>query len=239
MVPPEPPPGVIDAIVAPEQIVCNDGVAVTTFAVVFTVTAEVIAVPVQPFAVGVMVKVTVTEDPLLFVNVPVILPEPLDAMPVTELVLFLVQAYVVPLAVLLIAMGVIIDPEQIVCEVVLAVAVTLGFTNTVAAIGVPVQVLAVGVTVNVTFTGSAVVFVKDPLIVPVPLAAIPVIAALSFVQLYIVELRPLVKAIAVIAEPEQTVCDDGVATVCIVPKLRVTTGRTEQKFTGSSLYTSR
>lgn len=38
----------------PEQIVCEDGVAVATGAG-FTVTVAVIAVPLQPFAVGVTV----------------------------------------------------------------------------------------------------------------------------------------------------------------------------------------
>ena len=45
------------------------------------------------------------------------------------------------------------------------------------------QPLAVGVTVNVTVTGEAVVFVKTPVILPDPLAAIPVAeAVLSLVQ---------------------------------------------------------
>jgi hypothetical protein len=90
----------------------------------------------------------------------------------------------VPLAVLLNAIAVIVEPEQMLCDVVLAVAVTLGFTSTVAVMGVPVQELTVGVIVNVTVTGAALVLVKGPLIVPVPLAAIPVmVAVLSLVQL--------------------------------------------------------
>jgi hypothetical protein len=68
---------------------------------------------VQPLAVGVMVNVTVTAELPVLVKVPVILPVPLDAMPVTE-VLFLVQVYVVLLAVLLSPIGVIAAPEQIV-----------------------------------------------------------------------------------------------------------------------------
>lgn len=42
----------------PEQMVCVDGVA-TTVGVGFINTVAVMAVPVQPFATGVMVKVTV------------------------------------------------------------------------------------------------------------------------------------------------------------------------------------
>ncbi len=88
------------------------------------------------------------------------------------------------LAVLLNAMAVMFALEQIFCEVILAVAITLGFTITVAVMGVPVQELTVGVMVNVTVTGMVPVFTKAPLIVPVPLAAMPVMeAVLSLVQL--------------------------------------------------------
>ena len=55
---------------------------------------------------------------------------------------------------------------------------------TVAVVGVPWQLLAVGVIVNVTVRGALVVLVSEPLIVPVPLAAIPVaFVVLSRVQL--------------------------------------------------------
>lgn len=47
----------------------------------------------QPAAsAGVIVKVTVTGDVVVLVRLPLILPEPLAAMPVTVPVLFLVQA---------------------------------------------------------------------------------------------------------------------------------------------------
>ena len=60
----------------------------------------------------------------------------------------------------------------------------VGFTNTVAVIGVPEQLLAVGVIVNVTVTGAFVVLVKVPEIFPLPLPAMPVTpAVLSLVQL--------------------------------------------------------
>ena len=91
MVPPEPPLDAIAVIVAPEQIVCNDGVATTTFGVGFTSTVAVTGVPAQPLAVGVMVNVTVTGEAVVFVKAPVMLPDPLAAIPVTEAVLFLVQ----------------------------------------------------------------------------------------------------------------------------------------------------
>ena len=56
-------------------------------------------------------------------------------------------------------------------------------TVTVAVIAAPGQVLAVGIIVNVTVTGAVVVLVNDPLILPAPLAAIPVtVATLSLVH---------------------------------------------------------
>ena len=72
------------------------GVA-TAVGVGLTKTVAVIAVPEHPLAVGVIVNVTVTAAVVVFVNVPLILPLPDAAMPVTVAVLFLVQAYVVPL----------------------------------------------------------------------------------------------------------------------------------------------
>ena len=75
---------------APEQIVCVEGVA-STLPPVFTNTVAVTGVPAQPFVVGVMVNVTVTGAVVVFVSVPLILPVPLAAMPVTVLVLFRVQ----------------------------------------------------------------------------------------------------------------------------------------------------
>ena len=77
-------------IVAPEQIVCVSGVA-DAAGVAFTSTVAVIGAPVQPLAVGVMVNVTVIGAPVVFVNAPVISPDPLAAIPVTGTVLSLVQ----------------------------------------------------------------------------------------------------------------------------------------------------
>ena len=59
----------------------------------------------------------------------------------------------------------------------------VGLTSTVAVIGVPGQLLAVGVMVKVTVTGALVVLVKLPLILPLPLLAIPVTPGLFLVQL--------------------------------------------------------
>ena len=65
----------------------------------------------------------------------------------------------------------------------MATAFGVGFTSTVAVIGVPGQLFAVGVIVNVTVTGALVVLVNEPLILPEPLAAMPVtVPVLSLVQ---------------------------------------------------------
>ena len=75
-------------------------------------------------------------------------------------------------------------PEQMVCETGVATILPDGLTSTVAVMGVPAHPLAVGVMVKVTVTGAVVVFVSAPLILPVPLAAMPVTATLlSLVQL--------------------------------------------------------
>ena len=51
-----------------------------------------IDVPGHPFAVGVMVNVTVTGADVVLVNEPLMLPVPLAAIPVTEAVLSLAHA---------------------------------------------------------------------------------------------------------------------------------------------------
>lgn len=76
-------------------------------------------------------------------------------------------------------------PEQLVWEAGVATALGVGLTMTVAVMGIPGQLLtgAVGVMVKVTVTGALVVLVNEPLIVPLPLAAMPVtLAVLSLVQ---------------------------------------------------------
>lgn len=72
-------------------MVCEEGVA-TTFGVGLTNTVAVTGVPGQLFAVGVIVNVTVIGAFVVLVNAPLILPEPLAAIPVTVPVLFLVHA---------------------------------------------------------------------------------------------------------------------------------------------------
>ena len=88
--PVEPLLNAIVVIVAPEQIVCDNGVADAP-GPAFTSTVAVTGGPVQPLTEGVIVNVTVTAAIVVFVNAPVILPEPLAAIPVTAVVLFLVQ----------------------------------------------------------------------------------------------------------------------------------------------------
>jgi hypothetical protein len=72
-------------------MVCDDGVA-TALGVGFTNTVAVVEGPEHPLAVGIIVKVTVTGDVVVFVNAPEIFPLPLAAIPVTDAVLSLVHA---------------------------------------------------------------------------------------------------------------------------------------------------
>ena len=87
-----------------------------------------------------------------------------------------------PLTPPLTAIVVIADPEQIVCDDGVVTAFGLGFTSIATVTGVPLQPLTVGVTVNVTVTGTVVVFVKEPLMLPEPFAAIPVTVPVLFLD---------------------------------------------------------
>ena len=127
-----------------------------------------------------MVKVTVIGDAVPLIKLPLMLPVPLAAIPVTVAVLSLTHAYVVPLTLPDITIGVIGKALQTVCDDGVATAFGVGFTSTVASIGIPGQPLAVGVMVNVTVTGAFVVLTKVPVIFPEPLAAIPVTVAVLF-----------------------------------------------------------
>lgn len=80
----------IAVIAPPEQMVWLVGVA-TTFTEGLTVTVAVTGVPEQVLITGVAVKVTVTGALVLLTSEPLISPEPLAAIPVTEPALSLVQ----------------------------------------------------------------------------------------------------------------------------------------------------
>ena len=95
----------------PLHTVCEDGVAVA-IGVGLTNTVAVIDGPVQPLAVGVIVKVTSCATLVLLVSVPDIFPIPLAPMPVTATVLSLVQLYTVPATLPLSTIVVIALPEQ-------------------------------------------------------------------------------------------------------------------------------
>ena len=84
------PLSAIVVIDPPEHIVCEAGVA-TAFGVGFTNTVAVMADPGHPFAVGVIVKVTVSGAFVVLVKLPLMLPLPLDGRPVTAAVLSRVQ----------------------------------------------------------------------------------------------------------------------------------------------------
>ena len=201
----------IVVIAEPEQMVCEEGVACAS-GPGLTKTVAVVVGPVQPLAVGVIVKVTVIGAKVVFVRAPDILPEPDAVIPVTVAALSLVQAYVVPVVLLVRAIVVIVAPEQMVWEAGVAIALGVGLTKTVAVVVGPAQPFAVVVIVKVTVIGAKVVFVKLPDILPVPLAVIPVtVAALSLVHAYVVPVVLLVNKIVVIVAPEQIIWLDGVA----------------------------
>jgi hypothetical protein len=175
----------------------------------FTIRVAVIGVPTHPLAVGVIVNVTVCCTNVVLVTVPLILPEPDAAIPVTFTVLFLVHANVVPLTALVSTMGVMAVPEQTVCVAGVATAFGIGLTVTGILTAGPLHPFAEGVTVNVVVTGAFVVFVNVPLIFPVPLAAIPVTVAVLFrTQLNTVPGIGPTKVIGAMADPEQMVCAD-------------------------------
>jgi hypothetical protein len=197
-----------------EQSVCEDGTAVTV-GVGLTSTVAVIGVPGQVLAVGVIVKVTVIGAVVVLVSVPLISAAPLAAIPVTVTVLSLTQLNTVPATLPVSTMVCIGTPEHLVCEAGAATAFGVGLTSTVAVIDAPLQPFAAGVMVKVTVTGTLVVLVSVPDILPEPLAAIPVtVALLSLVQLYTVPATELpLNTIVVMATPEHFVCEDGVAVV--------------------------
>jgi hypothetical protein len=208
------PPGTIEVIAVPEQILCDNGIAVATPLAGFTTTVAIVGVVLQPFAVGVMVNVTVTGELPVLIKVPLMLPVPLAAIPVTGAVLSLVQLYTAPLPLPLNETVLMAVPEHTVCDEGMADATAgAGFTVTVAVTGVPEQPLAEGVMVNVTVTGEPDVLVNVPVILPVPLAAIPVTEPVLFlVHAYVTPSVVLLSAIVVIAVPEQTDCDAGATT---------------------------
>ncbi|MBK8556066.1 MAG: hypothetical protein IPL65_10010 [Lewinellaceae bacterium] len=101
----------------------------------------------QPFAVGVIVKVTVMGALVVLVSEPLMLPIPLAAMPVTVPVLSRVQLKTVPGTEPVMPMVVMAAPEQIVCEVGVAVASGMGKLPTVAVVVLAQRFESVTVTV--------------------------------------------------------------------------------------------
>ena len=161
-------------------------------------------------------KVTVTGALVILLSVPLILPAPLAAIPVTVATLSLVQLNTVPATLPFITIVVMAVLLHIVCDGGVATAFGVGFTNTVAVTGVPLQVtpalVKLGVIVKVTVIGTLVLLVSVPLMLPVPLAAMPVtVATLSLVQLNTVPGTVPLNTIVVIATPEHFVWLDGAA----------------------------
>jgi hypothetical protein len=173
----------------------------------YTVTVEFTVAPEQPSATGVIVKVTVIGAAVVLVKNPVILPLPLAAIPVTDVVLSLPQLNVEADTEPLNSIAVMEDPVQIFCDEIDTIAVGVGLTSTVAVTGIPSHPFAVGVIVKVTNIGEVVVLVNTPLIeAPLPLSLIPVTPSkLSLVQLKLVPAVVLEKSIGIMAFAEQIV----------------------------------
>lgn len=77
----------IAVITVPEQIVCDDGVTTATEPGFTSTDALLVQLP----ELGVMVNVTYNAAAVVLVKAPLMLPDPLFAIPVTVVVLFLVQ----------------------------------------------------------------------------------------------------------------------------------------------------
>lgn len=154
-----------------------------TVGVGLTCTVAVMGLPGQPPILAVMVNVVVTDAFVEFINAPLMSPVPLAAIPVKVPVLSLVQVNTADGVALVSAIVVIAAPEQTAWLDGVAVIFGPGFTVTVAVMPGPAHPFDTGTIVNVTVTGEEVVFVKAPLIFPLPLAAIPVtVPVLSLVQ---------------------------------------------------------
>ena len=116
--------------------------------------------------------------PVVLVAVKFRLPVPLAPNPMA--VLLFVQLYTVP-ATGPVKAWVTVEPVHTVW-LATAFTVGIGLTTTVAVIGAPTQMPEVGVIVKVTVIGTLVGLVSVPLILPLPLFAIPVTMGLSLVQ---------------------------------------------------------
>ena len=128
-----------------EQILVAEGVA-TTLGIGFTITVAVTVLPLQPFASGVTVKITVSGALVILVNIPVISPLPFATIPV-EMLLFLTQLKAVPATLPVKEMLEIAVPEQMLWIEGATIAPGAGFTSTEATTGNPEQPFASGVTV--------------------------------------------------------------------------------------------
>lgn len=194
-------------VVAPEQIVCDAGVAVT-FGVGFTVMVTVTGLPEQPPADGVIVYTTVPAVLPVADNVCA-MEEPLPAEAPDAPLCVTVQENVVPATLLLNVTDVAV-PEQIVWVAGVAVTTGIGFTVMVTVTGVPVHPLADGV-IEYTAVPAVVPVAVSVCAIDVPLPAdAPDTPVCVTVQEKVVPVVKLDKEMPVVP-PEQIVCDEGVA----------------------------
>ncbi len=144
-----------------------------------TSTVAITGVPEHPFITGVTVKVTVMATLVVLFNVPEILLVPDAGIPVTSMLLSLVQLYVAPGVLPVNDIIVTGKPEQITWLLGEAKASVTGLTSTVAVMGVPWQPSAVANTDITAVSGTVELFMAvKPAIFPIPLAASPMDALL-------------------------------------------------------------
>ena len=162
-------------VVAPEQRVCWVGVAITV-GVGFTVISTVMGVPLQVPIIGVTVYLTTAVELLVFVSAwAIVLPLPLEKPLAVPLVNDAAQEYVTVAPVMAVDKPIpVVEPEQRVCWVGVAITVGVGSTLIVKLCEVPGQptdpLVNVGVTVMVAVIGEGplLVAVKDGIPVEVP-----------------------------------------------------------------------
>ncbi len=209
----DPPAGtfvkLVAATIALLQMVMSEGTE--TVGVGFTVIVNEEGVPRQPFTVGVTVIIPETEPvPGLVAVNEGIFPVPLEASPID--MFEFVQASVPPDG----TVGQLVAGTTSVLQTAKlegTVTVGVGLTVIVYVDGVPVQPLTVGVTDIVAVIGSVPVFVAvNDAMFPVPLEAKP-IAVFEFDHVYDPPVGTLVKVVAGMEFPLQTVIFAGTETV--------------------------
>ena len=117
-------------------------------------------------------------------------------------------------------------PEHLTWEAGVITALGMGFTSTVAVIGVPLQPASTGVMVKVIVTGAVPLLISVPEIFPDPdVLILPVMDGLSLTQLNEAPVVGLDNVIVVTGVPVHTCCDTGL-TIAVATGFTVTVATT-------------